>query len=551
MRLHIVLAKRIFVILKNSPAKQTREASMEDSLDPIPPDLPVEFDETTYLELNPDVADAVRAGVFSSGWEHWQSNGMSEGRIAAKPPGTGDFDELTYLDLNPDVLDLVLSGHCGSGYEHWVRYGAAEGRPTRPDATCPPGWNEGRYLRLNSEVAAAVRSGGFASGYDHWDKAGKYEARPGGVQAYRHTPIQEALRSHTAGINMFAFHSAAIGLGVAARGYAGVLRRLLPLHDITIPWDLSEPVLEPSPYAINLIHLNPDALPSFFRHYDHVLPSRYNVALWVCELQAGYASWRGLSRIFDEIWTPTSYVAASIRSVCAAPVHVIPYVVDALPEQDSATRADFGLDQTAFVFLYVFDLASSFDRKNPLAAVRAFRKAFGDRKDVQLVLKYQHPEADAQAAGLIERLARRAANIRTICETFPEERVYALLRACDCFVSPHRCEGFGLNIAAAMYLGKPVIATAYSGNMDFTTPENAFLVDYDLVSIRQDTGYYKANYVWADPSEDHLAALLATVMKCPEEAKRRAEYGQRAVRERLSSQAVAEAIKRRMSAWGL
>ena len=131
--------------------------------------------------------------------------------------------------------------------------------------------------------------------------------------------------------------------------------------------------------------------------------------------------------------------------------------------------------------------------------MRAFRKAFGSRQDVQLILKYHHSEFDSPATALLERVAKATPNIRTINQTLPEEQVYGLLRSCDCFVSPHRSEGFGLNLAAAMYYGKPVIATGYSGNMDFTTPENAFLIDYDLVAVQRETGAYKAGYVWAEP----------------------------------------------------
>jgi glycosyltransferase involved in cell wall biosynthesis len=208
-------------------------------------------------------------------------------------------------------------------------------------------------------------------------------------------------------------------------------------------------------------------------------------------------------------------------------------------------------DGGPFQFLYIFDIASTFERKNPLALVRAFRKAFGNRQDVELVLKYHHADFDSPAVALLERAAKAAPTIRTIKQTLPEDQLYALLRSCDCFVSPHRSEGFGLNIAAAMYYGKPVVATGYSGNMDFTTPENSFLIDYDLVAVDQQTGAYKAGYVWAEPSEDHLAALLSTVATAPDEARERGERGRRTIQERFSRQAVSEIIRRRFTEWGL
>ena len=102
-----------------------------------------------------------------------------------------------------------------------------------------------------------------------------------------------------------------------------------------------------------------------------------------------------------------------------------------------------------------------------------------------------------------------------------------------------------------MYFGKPVIATGYSGNTDFTTPENSFLIDYDLVAAQRDTGYYKANYVWAEPSEEHLAHLLRTVVASPEEAYKRADLGRRTVRRFYSITAVSATIRQVLSSAGL
>jgi glycosyltransferase involved in cell wall biosynthesis len=494
-----------------------------------------EFDEATYLELYPDVAQAVAEGRHVDGWDHWKRLGQSEGRIGAIPK---DFDELQYLDVNPDVLEAVLRGQCPSGLFHWAHFGKKEGRVSAPQESLPANWDEARYLRLNEDISRTVRDGAFASGYEHWSRLGRYEGRAGAGQCQTSTMPPNVLKGTPPGINFFAFDQTATGLGAAARGYRAALEQLWPVYAVDIPWDLTKiqerPAVRP-PFAINLVHLNPDALPTFLRHYGPtVLPSRYTVGIWVWEMHAGYASWHGLSRLFNEIWTPSTYSAAAIRGVSAAPVHVVPHVVDCLPATHAVSRGEFGLTDNAFLFLYVFDLASGFDRKNPLALVRAFRKAFGERRDVQLLLKCHHDEAERPAFELLARVVSNSANIRLLKGTLPEDQIHGLLRCCDCFVSPHRSEGFGLNIANSMYYGKPVIATGYSGNMDFTTPTNSFLIDYDLVAIPRETGHYRAHYVWADPSEDHLAALLATVVASPEERSRRAELGRQTIQRHFS-----------------
>jgi glycosyltransferase involved in cell wall biosynthesis len=496
-------------------------------------------------QKNPQTAP--RKAVGSA--DRQQSTGRDE--ISLRPTPF-DFDELTYLDLNPDVLRAVLSGQFQSGQDHWIRRGAAEGRLTQPAAEMPSGWSEARYLRLNADVASVVQVGAFASGYEHWVRYGRYEGRLGG-QPSPTTSAQKAVASASAGVNLFAFRGSetVIGLGAAARGYASALRPLVPLHEVSIPWNqghFDDTEIGSLPYAINLIHMNPDVLPIFLaRHGQHLLPGRYNIAIWVWELHAGYAPWHALSGVFNEIWTPSTFSASVIQPVSSAPVYVVPHVVDELPTRGAVQTKHQG----AFVFLYIFDFASTFERKNPLALVRAFRKAFGSRQDVQLILKYHHSEFDPPAAKLLERQAQSSPNIRTINQTLSVQAVYSLLRSCDCFVSPHRSEGFGLNIAEAMYFGKPVIATGYSGNMDFTTPENAFLIDYDLVAVQHQTGPYKAGYVWADPSDDHLASLLRTVMESPDEARRRAECGRQTIRERFNVKAVSKAIRARLSALGL
>lgn len=473
------------------------------------------------------------------------------GADPACPPD--EFDELSYLDLNPDVLRSVHEGHFSSGYDHWVRVGSAERRALRPAPGAPPEWNECRYLRLNPDIASLVQAGEIPSGYHHWTRHGQYEGRPGGILSSPRTSYAGAISSASAGVNMLAFHGTDIGLGTAARGYAEALRPLLPVHEVPIPWkldNLQDKHLAPLRHAVNVIHMNPDALPLFLARFGtDILPGRFNIGIWVWELHAGYAHWFAQSRLFNEIWSPSTYSASAIQPVSLTPVNVIPHVVDDLPMPQPMPRSELGVHPGAFLFLYVFDMASTFERKNPLALVRAFRRAFGNRTDVQLVLKYHHSQFDLSGARLLDRLVAGAPNIRTINQTLPQEQVYAMLRCCDCFVSPHRSEGFGLNIAAAMYFGKPVIATGYSGNLDFTTPENSFLIDYELVAVRHDAGAYKSNFVWAEPSEDHLSDLLRTVIESPDETNRRAERGRRTIQERCSVKAVSQAIHRRLTAW--
>jgi glycosyltransferase involved in cell wall biosynthesis len=475
-----------------------------------------------------------------------------------------DFDELTYLEYNPDVRAAVMQGAISCGYEHWIEHGQQEGRLSSTRAqpaqgNAPPDWNELRYLRNNPDVAAAVRTGIYSSGYDHWIQHGEQEARIGAAGRVFHktTDLKTALRKHPPGFNYFSFQSVAIGLGWAARGYIGLLKAFGPkVTTIDLAWGgapsdgpAGVAATPKNPYAINFFHFNPDILPNFLHQYGaKCFLDRYNIGVWVWDLNAAYPSWHRYTRMFNEIWVPSQFVADAVRVISTAPIVIVPHVVDDLPARIRSTRATFGFPENAFIFLYVFDAASSIERKNPLALISAFRQAFSEEQNVVLVLKYHHADKERPAVELLERIASTRKNIRTISQTLSEEDLGSLFQISDCFVSPHRSEGFGLNIAMAMYYGKPVIVTGYSGNMDFTNSENSFLIDYHLVGLPHDIGYYKAGYGWAQPSVDHLASLLQAVLGSPEEARRKAANGAATIRQRLSHKALLERFGKRISA---
>lgn len=162
------------------------------------------------------------------------------------------------------------------------------------------------------------------------------------------------------------------------------------------------------------------------------------------------------------------------------------------------------------VVLVAFNLASSLERKNPYAAITAFRAAFGDRHDRLLVLKVGHPmHFPSEFKQLTEAAA--APNIRIETQDFPPPDNHALFAAVDIVLSLHRSEAFGLVLAEAMLLGKPVIATGWSGNMEFMDEETAALVGYRLVPARDHRGIYDvAGAVWADPS---LAEAIAHLQR--------------------------------------
>ncbi len=180
-----------------------------------------------------------------------------------------------------------------------------------------------------------------------------------------------------------------------------------------------------------------------------------------------------------------------------------------MPLPIEGDRFSLGLPEQKLIVLTVFNLASSMARKNPLGSIAAFKAAFGTSRDHLFVLKLSSVEAYARDVQLIRAAIGDAPNIRLLTETLPEPRLRGLIAASDIVMSLHRSEGFGLVPATAMLLGRPVLATAWSGNLDFMTPDNAALVSYRLVPAVDPRGVYAlAGAEWAEPDVADAAAWL-------------------------------------------
>jgi glycosyltransferase involved in cell wall biosynthesis len=215
------------------------------------------------------------------------------------------------------------------------------------------------------------------------------------------------------------------------------------------------------------------------------------------------------------------------------PVRAVPYSI-VLPQALPANSPELvGFPKNKFVFLFIFDLASYAARKNPRGVIRAFQKAFRRDDEALLILKCAHSASDP--VGLREMQdAARDANILITDAVLGRAQVGALLDAADCYVSLHRAEGFGLTMAEAMLRGKPVIATGYSGNLDFMNAENSYLVNYQLTPIGQPYGPYQKDFVWAAPDIEHAAELMRYVFENRDAARAIGKRAQKDVCEALS-----------------
>lgn len=300
-------------------------------------------------------------------------------------------------------------------------------------------------------------------------------------------------------------------------------------------------------YSINLMHLNADRIPDLLFYAGETLfTDHYNIIYPFWELARWPDAWRPALALFDEIWAPTRYIQQAIAAVTAAPVKYMPMAI-AKPEILPLTRSELGLETDSTVFLSVFDAYSYVQRKNPLAAIEGFLQAFPDgHEKVQLVIKTMNARMDDRLWLKVIRLAKTDRRIRVINQTMTRREVSTLLHLADVFVSLHRAEGYGLLMAEAMCLGKPVIATGYSGNMDFMTPETACLVNYRLIPVDDGEYLFATGQLWADPDIEQAADYMKVLHANPEQARRIGEQAAEYIYGLFSPSVLAPMYKQRL-----
>jgi glycosyltransferase involved in cell wall biosynthesis len=310
----------------------------------------------------------------------------------------------------------------------------------------------------------------------------------------------------TRGVNVYGYAFAESGTGqivrsvVAALAAEGIPYAVMPFTQTIsrqqrVFRDLGTAV--PS-FDTNLICVNADQVPLFFEIMrGQLLPAARNIGLWAWEVEDLPAAMAASERHLDEVWGISNFTAAALARCLTKPVRALPLPV-VVPEVRRRSRAELGMPE-GFLYLFCFDYDSVFRRKNPLAVVAAFRQAFAERGDVVLYIKTTNAERHAPESEALLAAARGCANIVIRDAYVTTDDYVSMLDACDCYVSLHRSEGFGLTVAEAMALGKPVISTAYSATLEFANQSNSFPVPGPLVEVGDDAAPYPFHSRWADP----------------------------------------------------
>jgi glycosyltransferase involved in cell wall biosynthesis len=300
------------------------------------------------------------------------------------------------------------------------------------------------------------------------------------------------------------------------------------------------------PFAgVSLLCVNADMVPQVTRQLGRrFFAGRYTIGFWAWEVSSFPSRFASAFDHLDEVWVGSRHVHDAVSQVATRPVAAIPQPVWlASSAARSAPPPDLPV---GFRFLFAFDYLSVFERKNPLGAIEAFTMSFAPGSGAKLIVKALNPDHDPPAHRRLVAAAAQHPDISLIERRLSRDERDGLMRAADCYVSLHRAEGFGYTLAESMWLGKPVIATAYSGNVDYMTPENSYLVDYRLVPIGLEHAPYPADGEWAQPDVAQAARLMRDVFENRDAAAARGERAGIDIRRTHSPEAAGRAMRARL-----
>ena len=363
-------------------------------------------------------------------------------------------------------------------------------------------------------------------------------------------------RSPQIGLNVFGFLSAGLGLGEAARSTVrGASAVGLPysIYDISVPIHPKDPFTEygqteKKDFPINVFHLNPSALEALLNPEvkSAYLSARYNIAFWFWETTDLPDYWVAASELFDEIWVGSSFCESVVRAKVSKPVKRIPLNVASVKPNPECGRQELEIPESGFLFLTMMDFFSRPERKNPFGAVEAFQKAFGSgTENVFLIVKLISSGANRSSKKILD-LARKNDRIIIIDKFLSRSQLYALINFSDCLISLHRAEGFGLPIAEAMSLGKPVIATGWSANMDFMDDLNSFPVPYEMITLDSYAPPYPKGTIWADPNIVETAKIMRTLFQDIQLCRQVGQKASHDIHSKFSAVATGEKILARL-----
>lgn len=330
------------------------------------------------------------------------------------------------------------------------------------------------------------------------------------------------------GLNVVGYLAAELGVGEAARRMALAIDHVgLPTHCVGVPASGArhQHALSFAPdrrlhFRDSLYCVNADEtvrVTNSLEHPDRQRPDARRFGLWFWELAEFPTQWPRAFELLEEVWVSSEFTRAAVAAVSPVPVRLVPLPVTAPSRPTAHTRETLGLPH-GFLFSTAMDFHSVARRKNPFDVVAAYRAAFGPADGAHLLVKTINGSSQMAEMERLRAMVEGRADITIVDEHWSHHQVQGMIELSDCFVSLHRSEGFGLNMANAMAANRPVIATGYSGNMDFMDADTAFLVPFEVVEVGTNAEPYSPTAVWAQPDVAAAAGMMRSVFDAPDAA---------------------------------
>jgi glycosyltransferase involved in cell wall biosynthesis len=333
------------------------------------------------------------------------------------------------------------------------------------------------------------------------------------------------------GVNLFGFAKGELGIGEDVRMAALCCEESgIPYQIINIPLDsnvregdgfLAEQIKQSNgtaPYAFNIFCMPAFDMASryYLKRGGIELEGHFNIGWWPWELSVWPKAWAPAFEMVDEVWASSNFTLGAYQKATTKRTQLMPLAVSVDRVMD-LTRKEFGLPEDKFLFLFVFDFNSHLERKNPDAIIEAFQLAFKkkDNDNVGLVFKVMNTNSNDEKWKKFIARCSLDKRILIFDTTFSRNKVLGLIKACDCYVSLHRSEGFGRTIAEAMILNRQIIATNYSGNKDYLNSKDSFLVDTNLTEVKKGYQFLESSdcALWANPKISIAASFMQDAIK--------------------------------------
>lgn len=518
------------------------------------------FAHPELVRPGPDdvVSDHSLAPSFAAIGEIWRLENLCE-QLLGRPPTPAEIREWRpRLRSRPGMVRLLLA----VGFSREAR--RTPGWPARlvryvarsPKAAGP--WRDYAvkpWLRLLSRMARAFR--GFARRRIGRDGcAVDSETPPSRTRDHSaDAPPAQPAGSDTTSVNILGYFSRELGIGEAARSLARSCESAgIPVEPIDVGALFEAPAMAAAAsilprqrqLPIDILFYNADMMPAAARHLRALgHHSGYRIGFWHWEQPVLPRRFHEAFAEVDEIWVPSRFVHEAIAPVAPVPVVTIPHAVEFAPTP-GVSRADFGLPDDKCLVLVMYDFHSFQERKNPRAAVAAFRAAKTAEPSLGLVVKTINAGQHQRERHEIEETLRGVPDVTFIDAALTRQQTWDLEACCDILLSLHRAEGFGLILAEMMLLGKPVVATGWSANMDFMDESNSVPVAFALAPLPQPVGPYEAGIPWAEPDIDHAAAALRRLAADRDLAARLGRAASESIRRTLAPQVVGGRVRERL-----